>query len=51
MTDKKELPEHIRQAVDLIAAVLRRIKKKSLDKSPDTCLCTAQTEGVATCLV
>ena len=28
MTDKKELPEHIRQAVDLIAAVLRRIKKK-----------------------
>ena len=32
MADKKEYPEHIRQAVDLIAAVLRRIKEKALDE-------------------
>ena len=34
MADKKENPEHIRQAVDLIAAILRRIKASQLDKSP-----------------
>ena len=33
MADKKEYPEHIRQAVDLIAAILRRIKASRLDKS------------------
>lgn len=27
--DKRELPENIRQAIDLIAAVLRRIKAKN----------------------
>ncbi len=36
--DKKELPENIRQAIDLVAAVLRRIKAKQLDKSPTPCL-------------
>lgn len=32
MTSKNELPENIRQAIALIAAVIRRIKKKELDK-------------------
>lgn len=32
--DKLELPENIRQAIDLIAAVLRRIRDSQLDKSP-----------------
>ena len=36
--DKRELPENIRQAIDLIAAVLRRIKAKELDKRRDECL-------------
>ena len=34
MADNKEYPEHIQQAVDLIAAILRRIKASRLDKSP-----------------
>ena len=48
MADKKEYPEHIRQAVDLIAAVLRRIKEKALDKSQDSCLYIAKPKGVTT---
>ncbi|WP_418392643.1 hypothetical protein [Victivallis lenta] len=36
--DNKDLPENIRQAIDLIAAVLRRIKGKRLDKSENPCL-------------
>lgn len=31
--DERELPENIRQAIDLIAAVLCRIKDKRLDKT------------------
>lgn len=31
--DKSAYPEHIRQAVDLISAVLRRIKHNRLDKT------------------
>ena len=46
MADNKEYPEHIRQAVDLIAAVLRRIKEKALDKSQNPCLYIAKSEGV-----
>ena len=34
MADKKEVPEHIRQAIDLISAILRRIRGSRLDKSP-----------------
>jgi len=46
--DKKELPENIRQAIDLVAAVLRRIKAKQLDKSPTPCLyMTTQNEVTA----
>lgn len=47
--DKKELPENIRQAIDLVAAVLRRIKTKQLDKSPTPCLLyTRNMEGALT---
>ena len=34
MAEKKAFPEQIQQAVDLIAAILRRIKASRLDKSP-----------------
>ena len=34
MAEKKDFPEHIQQAVDLISAILRRIKASRLDKSP-----------------
>ncbi len=44
--NKKELPENIRQAIDLIAAVLRRIKAKQLDKSPTPCLYMTQQNEV-----
>ena len=48
MADKKENPEHIRQAVDLIAAVLRRIKDRTLDKSQNPCLYMKEAKGVTT---
>ena len=54
--DKRELPENIRQAIDLIAAVLRRIKAKELDnrrikakeldKRRDKCLYIEKSKGV-----
>ncbi|MGN0870496.1 MAG: hypothetical protein ACI4UV_04830 [Victivallales bacterium] len=46
MADIKEYPEHLRQAVDLIAAVLRRIREKTLEKSRNGCLYMAQAKGV-----
>ncbi len=46
MADIKEYPEHLRQAVDLIAAVLRRIREKTLDKSQNECLYMTQAKGV-----
>ena len=45
--DIRELPENIRQAIDLIAAVLRRIKAKELDKRRDECLYIEKNQGVA----
>ena len=45
--DKREVPENIRQAIDLIAAVLRRIKAKELDKRRDKCLYIEKRKGVA----
>ena len=48
MDDKKEYPEHIRQAVDLIAAILRRIKASRLDKSQNPCLYMKEAKGVTT---
>ena len=44
--DKRDLPENIRQAIDLIAAVLRRIKAKELDKRRDKCLYIEKSKGV-----
>ena len=48
MDNKKNFPEHIRQAVDLVSAVLRRIKEKALDKSPERCLYITEPKGVTT---
>lgn len=31
MTNHKDLPENIRQAIDLVSAVIRRIHEKRLD--------------------
>ena len=45
--DERELPENIRQAIDLIAAVLRRIKAKELDKRRDEFLYIEKSKGVA----
>lgn len=42
MTDKKECPENIRQLVDLVTAVLRRIMDKQTDKSGAPCFHMAQ---------
>jgi hypothetical protein len=48
MSTNKQLPENIRQAVDLISAVLRRIMSKRLDKAPHRRLYITQVKGVAT---
>ena len=48
MAEKKEFPEHIQQAVDLVAAVLQRIKEKALDKSQNPCLYMKEAKGVTT---
>jgi len=47
MAEKTEYPEHLRQAVDLIAAVLRRIREKALDKSRNERLYIGSAKGVA----
>lgn len=44
----KDLPEHLRQAIDLIAAVLRRIRAKRLDISANASFISVQAKGVAT---
>ncbi len=44
----KDLPEHLRQVIDLIAAVLRRISAKRLDISADASFISVQVKGVAT---
>lgn len=38
MASGKDLPENIRQAVDLISAVIRRIHEKTLTVDPHSCL-------------
>jgi hypothetical protein len=48
MTSKKTIPENIRQAIDLLSAVLRRIMDKRLDKSRHKSLYVASKQGVAT---
>lgn len=44
----RDLPEHLRHAIDLIAAVFRRISAKRLDISADTSFINVQAKGVAT---
>lgn len=48
MAKQKELPENIRQAIDLIAAVIRRINDKRLDNSNNKSLYMKKLQGVAT---
>ena len=48
MTDRKEYPEHLRQVIDLVAAILRRIKDRQLDKADMPCLHIAKQKGAAT---
>ena len=45
---KKEFPENIRQAIDLIVAVLRRMKAKRLDLTSDPRFVNIQAKGAAT---
>jgi Tfp pilus assembly protein PilW len=47
MNDIKKLDENIRQAVDLISAVLRRTAYKRLDKSRHKSLYMTSKQGVA----
>lgn len=42
VTDKKECPENVRQLVDLVTAVLRRIKDKQSDEPGVPCFHMAQ---------
>ena len=42
VTDKKECPETVRQLVDLVTAVLRRIKDKQSDEPGVPCFHMAQ---------
>ena len=46
MTQNKDLPENIRQAIDLIAAVIRRIHEKTLAISDESCLYSEEPKGV-----
>ena len=43
--DKNELPENIRQAIDLIIAVFRRSHPNGLDKSSVKSLCISNMKG------
>ena len=45
MADKKEVPEHIRQAIDLISAILRRIRESRLDNEQNRCLYMKKAKG------
>ena len=47
MANKKEYPEHILEMIDLVSAILRRIKEKKLDKPDIPCLRMAKQKGVA----
>jgi len=44
MTPNKDLPENIRQAIVIIAAVIRRMKGKGLDKPTHKSLYNQQLE-------
>ena len=45
MADRKQLPEHIQQAVDLISAILRRIRNTRLDNEQNRCLYMKKAKG------
>ena len=46
MMNANALPENIRQAIDLISAVIRRIPDKPLAISDDSCLYSTDAKGV-----
>ncbi len=43
---ENQLPENIKQAVDLISAVIQRIKKNKLAINNKSCLYMTNTKGV-----
>ena len=47
MAKQKEISENIQQAIDLIAAILRRIRASQLDKSPESRSYIEKTKGAA----
>lgn len=48
MAEKTEYPEHLLQAEDLVAAILRRIRKKTLEKAGNECFSIEEAKGDAT---
>ena len=47
MAEKIKYPEHILEMIDLVSAILRRIKEKQLDKPNIPCLHVPKQKGVA----
>ena len=45
MAEKKEFPEHIRQVIDLVASILRRIRDTRLDNEQNRCLYMKKAKG------
>lgn len=41
-----ELPENIRETIDLVAAVLRKIERDRVDKDSNPCLYVPDRKGV-----
>jgi len=46
--DDKDLPENIRRAIDIVAAIIRRIQQKALDNESVSCLYMTEAKGLAT---
>ena len=45
--DNKDLPENIRRAIDIVAAIIRRIQQKALDNESVSCLYIPKKKGLA----
>ena len=48
MDDENKLPENIRRAVDIISAIIRRIKAKGVDYPRNPCFYMPHGKGAAT---
>jgi len=44
---ENKIPENIRQMIDLVSAVIRRINKKRLDNAQGMRLCMSSLKGVS----